>query len=89
MLNRALLWAYRGPRELTDAGNIQVRNILPWSVATTFIAPPLRRKRSFASHASQTELLLPRSARIFQILSESFTPFTKDSLVNPCAPLGL
>jgi hypothetical protein len=27
---------------------------MPWSVATIIYAPPLRRKRSFASHASQT-----------------------------------
>ena len=29
---------------------------MPWSVATILYDPPLRRKRSFASHASQTEL---------------------------------
>ena len=28
---------------------------MPWSVATIFSDPPLRRKRSKASHASQTE----------------------------------
>jgi hypothetical protein len=27
---------------------------MPWSVATILNDPPLRRKRSFASHASQT-----------------------------------
>ena len=34
---------------------------MPWSFATILYAPPLRRKRSFASHASQTQSSFVRS----------------------------
>ena len=68
-----------------------MRNILPWSVATIFYVPPLRRNRA-CSHPREAKLLLfsfPSPSKLSDILSESFGPFTKDSLVNPCARLDL
>ena len=43
-----------GPRERKEAGNIDVHNILPWSVATIFSDPPLRRNRASLSRVADT-----------------------------------